>query len=60
MPVNSAVHKLLGDCDVVVQARVLFGDGPHSLTEETVCDAENVGLVNNCQVLERISVRFLY
>ena len=38
MPVNSAVHKLLGDCDVVVQAWVLFGDGPHSLTEETVCD----------------------
>ena len=61
VPVNGAVDELFCDLDVVVFARVLLGYGTDGLTEKTISHAQNVGLVNDCQVLSmEIVIRYCW
>ena len=55
-PVNRAVDKLLSDLDVVVLALVQAGHRANRLAEETVGNAQHVGLVNDSNVLQNITL----
>ena len=51
VPIDGTVYELFCYFDVVVLALILLRYGTDGLTEETVSDAQDVGLVNDCQVL---------
>ena len=53
-PVNSTINKLLSNGHIIVSAIYLrqTGDTSDSLTEDTIGDWKNVGLVDDCEMLQ--------